>query len=81
MQEICSVIAQILEKNIEEVKFDNKCYEKDLTELGMDSIVFIHMIVQIEDQFEIEIPDEYLILNKLNTISKIAEIICQLKGK
>ena len=41
----------------------------------MDSIAFIHIVVALEEEFDIEIPDEYLLLTEMNTISKIAEVI------
>lgn len=41
----------------------------------VDSIEFVQLIVQIESDFNIEIPDEYLIPSELNSISKIATVI------
>lgn len=35
--------------------------EDDLSALGMDSIVFIRVVVALEEAFDIEIPDEYLL--------------------
>ena len=41
----------------------------------MDSIKFINIIITLEEEFDIEISDEYLLLTEMNTISKIAEVI------
>lgn len=78
MQEICKVIAQILESFMEDVVFGEDRYDDDLTELGMDSILFIHVIVEIEERFETELPDEYLVFGELNTIRRMAEVVYQL---
>ena len=45
--------------------------EEDLSLLGMDSIIFI----ALEEEFDIEIPDEKLSLNEMNTIAKIMDVI------
>ena len=47
----------------------------DLLELNVDSIMFIHIIIELEDHFNIEIPDEYLLLTELNTVSKMVNLI------
>lgn len=41
----------------------------------MDSIKFINIIITLEEEFDIEIPVEYLLLTEMNTISKIAGVI------
>ena len=42
---------------------------------GMDSITFISLIVALEEQFEITIPDNMLLMEKFRTIDSIVEII------
>ena len=60
---------------MENTELSAKQIEEDLSILGMDSIAFIHIVVALEEEFDIEIPDEYLLLTEMNTISKIAEVI------
>lgn len=43
--------------------------------LNMDSISFISAIVSIEQEFEIEFPDEFLMLSRLDSVKKLVEII------
>jgi acyl carrier protein len=43
--------------------------------LGIDSIVFIQILVNIETQFNIEFPDEMLSINTMNTIDDMVETI------
>lgn len=63
----------------ETIKFttsiDNLDTNADLREVGLNSITFVGIIVAIEDQYCIEIPDDYLIIDFGNTISKLCEII------
>lgn len=47
----------------------------DLLELGLDSIIFISVIVALEEEFGMEFPDEKLTLTEMNTVTKIAEVI------
>ncbi|MBO4514098.1 MAG: acyl carrier protein [Lachnospiraceae bacterium] len=47
--------------------------ETDITELGIDSIAFIKVVVALEEQFDCEIPDSKLILSDMNTLQKIYE--------
>lgn len=49
--------------------------DDDLSELGMDSIKFIQIIVEIEETFECEIPDSKLIITELNTVQKIYDML------
>lgn len=49
--------------------------DKDISECGIDSIIFIQLIILLEDEFGIEIPDSELIYAKLNTVHKIADML------
>lgn len=40
-----------------------------------DSIHFIMFVVEIEKQFNIEIPDEYLIFSNFDSINKICDLL------
>ena len=50
-------------------------YDKDLLDFGIDSIIFIQIIVALEDDFSVQIPDEKLLLTEINTINKIYNTI------
>ena len=49
--------------------------DADLREHGMDSMAFVQVIVDIEAELDIEIPDEYLLVEKMSTINKIIGIV------
>ena len=75
MNNIIERITKIL-KNVN-IDFENT--EEDFIEKSnIDSITFIEMIIYIEEEFDILIPDEYLLSEKLNTISKIADLVSEL---
>ena len=47
---------------------------------NVDSISFISSIVGLEEEFNIEFPDEYLLIEKMNNINNICLIIESLLG-
>ena len=49
----------------------------DLTLLGMDSLTFIRIVISLEEVFEIEIPEEYLLVSAMDTIEKMANAVCK----
>lgn len=49
--------------------------EDSLTELGMDSITFIQIVVALEEAFDCEIPDEKLLIAEMNTVQKILNVL------
>ena len=50
----------------------------DISEYLEDSLSFITFIVEVEDEFKIEIPDEYLMEGKLVTYQDVLNMINQL---
>ena len=52
-----------------------------ITENNIDSITFIEIIISIEEEFSILIPEEYLLMEEMNTVSKIANIVNELADK
>jgi len=51
--------------------------ETDLREIGIDSIDFISIIVEIEEQFGILIPDDKLVITQAGTIEKLCNIVLE----
>jgi len=52
----------------------------NLQNIGVNSIAFVGIIVEIEDKFDIEFPDEKLVINQTGTIKDLCEIIIDIKG-
>ena len=71
MQEkLLKIIRDVLEdQNMEINKNDG------LQALGIDSIKFIRIVIAIEDTFDIEVPDEYLLFSELNTLEKMENML------
>lgn len=68
--------------NLITVIFQNTGFDTDVIEeidfvddLGMDSITFISMIIEIESYFDIKVPDDYLLIDKFKNIDQIIGII------
>ena len=78
MQDMCVQIAGIIESYLNDLELDENLYETNLAELGMNSIAFIQTIVEMEDRFQIEIPDEYLLISEMDTVYKMASIVMSL---
>jgi len=75
IEKIIEIINIVIENDIDIDHVDD-----DLTHLGLDSISFIRIIVALEEDFEIEIPDEYLQLSEMNTVKKIEDILMSIKS-
>jgi len=52
-----------------------------LSENNIDSITFVEIIINIEEEFSILIPEDHLLMENMNTISKIADIVEELQEK
>ena len=52
--------------------------DDDLSELGLDSLSFIRLIVSLEEEYNVEFKDEDLILSNMNTVKKIFSAVQRL---
>ncbi len=50
-------------------------YTDIIDDLGMDSITFISIIVEIEDAFEIIVPDDMLLMENFRNVDLIIQIV------
>ena len=56
-------------------KETNIDFDMNLKDLGLDSIASIQLLIEIEDEFDIEITDEYLTDNTFSTISSLRKVV------
>ena len=49
--------------------------DEDLDKLGVDSLMFMQIIISLENKYECEVPENKLTLYKLDTIRKLYEVI------
>lgn len=54
------------------IEIPNNKEDIDLREYFEDSIMFVSAIVEIENQLKIEIPDEFLVYDKLSSLNSFA---------
>lgn len=54
----------------------------DKAQLGdvLDSLEFVKVIVALEDEYDIEIPDKYLVPANLNSLSAMTQLILDITG-
>ena len=57
---------------------DNDDGDTDIDVTAMDSITFISFIIDVEDTFEIALPDELLSIEILQSLSSFANIVYEL---
>ena len=72
-QKIVKLIAEKLNKEVEEVKMESRLVE----DLGADSLDVVELVMTFEDEFGIVLPDEDV--SKLKTIKDIVDYISNLK--
>ena len=68
-------VIDIINENIENCKINADKLDDDLSELGMDSMTFIKIIVDLEEEFDCEIPDSKLLFSEMNTVNKIIHVL------
>lgn len=65
-------VIEILNRNIDGEKItEERQFTEDLSKFGFGSIAFVKFIVELEEEFNCEFPDEKLSLSEMNTAEKI----------
>lgn len=78
-EEIFEMMPQVLE-NVGVYGGEMMNEETDLNEWIVDSLMFISFIVELENAFQIQIPDEYLQHETISSIRGLVDIIQQIKS-
>ncbi|MEC0090205.1 acyl carrier protein [Paenibacillus macquariensis] len=71
--DVVRIIKELLELP-EDIMLDNR-----ITDNGVNSIIFIKLIVALESAYEIEIPDEFLVMEKFETIDDFVNCIASIR--
>ena len=69
LEKIKKILAEQLDVDVEEMTADTKIAE----DLGADSLDVVELLMAIEDEFEVEVPDEEIENRK--TVGDVAEYI------
>lgn len=67
-EKIIELIANITNQEKENIN-------DDLQINGIDSVQFIELLVKVEDEFNIEIEEDFFSIGRLNSVNKIVEYI------
>lgn len=68
-------ILEIINANVENNLVSKNQLDEDLSAFGMDSIIFIRIVVSVEEEFECEVPDSKLLITEMNTVNKIYDVL------
>ena len=71
-------IIEVVNKHLEAICITEQEETLDLAQVGLDSIIFVKIIVSLEEEFNCEIPDAKLIISEMNTIQKIYDVLVEL---
>ena len=72
-EKVIGIIAELFAQ--ENVDRDLLEYVNLVDDLGMDSLTFISIVVEVESVFGIEVPDEVLLMEEWQTVEKIVGMI------
>ena len=72
-------LAEVLVEKYE-VDRDAISPEATLTELGLDSLTIVELLFDVEDEFEIEVPEERATFETLAEAAALVEELIQAKG-
>ena len=68
-------IINIINSTLDKCEITHNDINEDLLSLGVNSIMFISIVIALEEKYSIEIPDEYLLTTKIGTVNKIFDIV------
>ena len=54
-------------------------FDLNLQNIGMDSVSFVSVVVQLEDYFSVQFSDEQLVITKMNSVHCICRAIEEAK--
>lgn len=77
-QTIVDKILQIVNANLDDNKIEENMFSVKLGEIGMDSLAFIRIVVMLEEEFNIEIPDSKLIISEMDTVGKMYNVVYEI---
>ena len=76
-EKIISLLTEIMHKYDDQIKVNESF---NMVDLNIDSILFISIVVDIESEFNIVIPDEYLNYESMTNIESIMNVVCDQLG-
>lgn len=74
-EQIVNRVIEIVRENTTSLDPEFCDTKAELSQIGIDSIIFIRIVVAIEGAFDIEISDEKLLITEMGTIEKMVEVV------
>lgn len=68
-----NIVSELLDEDIEKVKKIGM--DEDLSLYGMTSILYIKLVVRLEEEYGFVIEDDDLLIENMNSFSKMFEIL------
>lgn len=70
-------VSELISKLLKDTGFDIDIieYVDLIDDLGMDSITFISIVVEVESHFNIEVPDDMLLMDNFKKVDNIVNVI------
>lgn len=78
MKDIIQKIREIIQEN---GNFDEIEDTESLNEKGIDSIAMLYILNDIENEFNIRIPDDEMLISNFENIQQISNLVGRLLGK
>ncbi|MEE6146315.1 phosphopantetheine-binding protein [Bacillus cereus] len=73
-------LLEVIKKHLNEIGAnDITDFDKDLKDMGLDSLGSINLLLDIEEAYDIVIPDEYLTDETFSTANTLWELIKKVK--
>ncbi len=71
-------ITEIVQRVLNLIGMDEQTdLDTDLKNVGLDSLKFVRIVVEMENRFGIEFPDDKLDLSQTDTVRKLYEIVME----
>jgi acyl carrier protein len=75
LDEIQKRIYDIIRNILSEQSFNDVNLETKFTEIGLDSITYVKLIIALEQEFQVEFSDEILLLSGFSTVKSLIEYL------
>ena len=62
---------RVINQNILGTNLEDADFNKNLEELGYDSLSFIELRLAIEEKFLVKVPDDFLVFSKIKTLKDL----------
>lgn len=70
-----NIVLSIIRNNIDSKNFCNLSLDSNLNDIGITSIKFIKVVVEIEEKFGFEFDDNMLLATNFNTVKSMMDYI------